>query len=146
VTAEIKYSTQHGGTAHHYRLADGQLTYWCGDSGLEFRLNLQPGECAVKPKWQFHRFWYVGLVGLSVPLFTFGMIYLKEGIIDVGGVGWFHLGILVAGAILLVVYRKPRRVYEVRTGRGDRLLILADPAQPGAAEYLAEAVRSQNGA
>jgi hypothetical protein len=72
------------------------------------------------------------------------MIYLKERVIDIGGAGWVHLGALIASVPLLIFYRRPTRIYEVRTRRGDQLGIFADPSQPGEAERLAEAVRSYN--
>jgi len=142
MNADITYATQQSGTVHHYRLAEGHLVYRCSNSELEFRLDLRKSEYAVKRTRHFSRFWYVGWVGVGFPLFTFGVIYLKEGVIDIGGSGWVHVGFLIVGVLLLIFCSRPVRVYEVRTGRGDRLRILADPTQPGMAERLVEAVKA----
>lgn len=138
---EINYSTQWGGTDHRYRFTDGQLIYRCGDSQLEFRLDLRRADYTIKQTRKFHRFWWVGLAGVAFPLLTFGTIYLKERVIDVGEWAWIHGVFLVVGVLLLLYYRWSTRCYEVRTGRGDRLSIIADPAQPGSAEQLLGAIR-----
>lgn len=142
MTAEINYSINQGGAVHHYRLIERQLTYWCDASEIEFRLDLRESQHAVTRRRSFHRLWYVGWLGVAAPLFTFGMIYVTEGVIAVEGTGWIHLGFFVAGTVLLILYRRPTMVYEVSTGRGDRLWIFIDPAQPGSAERLAEALRN----
>lgn len=141
------YSARIGGTYWDYEL-DGRMLR-CSSRGKEgFSLNVMlddPGIC-IAPARKFTTSFWVGVVGVGVPLWTFGAVYLKERRLDIGELGpsgYVHILFFIAGCVLLLFFRRRLHGYFISIGKAHGIALWRDPTAAAGFETFVSAIRAR---
>ena len=140
---EYSYAVQVGKHEHRYALAGRRLSYRCSGSEVVWTIDLERNVFSLKKRFVTQPLFRAGLALVVCPLFTLAVLSRGEGPVLDGRVWtWVHLGMLAAGMVLVVLYRKIYRTWFLRTRSGDGVLIFRDPERPEVAEqFVAQVAR-----
>jgi hypothetical protein len=139
----MRYSANVTGDRLDYALTDDTLEA-CVDDGLRLSVRISGGDVAIKRKRVFAPLFRVGVAGIVLPLFTFGVILAKEGRLDLRGLGpagFIHVLFVVVGIILVARYRRPHVGIAV-TKKKDGLVVWRDERMHDEFEAFVAAVIS----
>lgn len=114
----------------NYTLDGVELRYSCDATpGFTHGISLADPTLRFAPARRFLKQFWLGAIGVGIPIWTFGVILLKEHRLDfgeLGAVSYVHALFAIIGLVLLIAYRKPLRGFSVTIGKNDGLYIWRD--------------------
>ena len=124
------YTASIGKTRLRYELNGGELicTEATHPPGLVLTMDLSHPALTIASKNVFSRRFWMGLVAVGIPTWTFGAIFAFEGgvgLMEAGSYGFVHLAFFVVGVILLVANRRRLKFTDVIAG-DDGIAIWSD--------------------
>jgi hypothetical protein len=129
------YSAQIGKTCLDYSLEEGTLRCWSRtEEAFSYQVNLEDPRVQIKRFRKFRTQFLVGLVGVAVPIWTFGVEFLASRHLnfhDLGTSAYPHYMFFVAGIVLSIAYRKPLRGYSITIGPKAGIVVWRDPKGRG---------------
>jgi hypothetical protein len=115
----MTYSFINNHTSISYSIEDGELRAR-ESGGLSTGLPLDRSVSPEKEKRVYHGWFLIGAIGVGFAVITLGTVLLKDGlngVLRMGPWGGVHCIFLIAGLILMTVFRRPQ--VSVRFMRGD---------------------------
>lgn len=123
------YTTRIGKTVLEYTLEGRVLRCQCpSEPALSHEMALDAPQVILKPIRKFRIQFQLGMLGVAIPIWTFGVIYIKERHLGLSNWSSYpHFAFFAIGVVLLLRYRRPLRGHLVTADKKTGINIWRDP-------------------